>query len=112
MSELPGEVDPAVIKEKCVPIEGDLSKPLLGLSQTDYNFLSNEVNVVIHNGANVNHILNYHDLKATNVRSTKEIIKFCCQGNPKFLHYVSSLGVFLVNPMEKVNENTNPDQKW
>ena len=45
--------------EKLVVLESDLTKPRLGLSDEDYSRITNEVNLVIHNGAKVNHVLSY-----------------------------------------------------
>ena len=40
-------------------VEGDLSKPLLGLNMSEFSYLATVVDVVIHNGAHVNHIKSY-----------------------------------------------------
>ena len=59
------------------------------------------------------HITCLLDLKTTNVQSTKEIIKFCCQSGShhKHLHYVSSLGIFALLPNEVAVESTQPNIK-
>ena len=44
---------------KLIVIRGDLTLPRLGLTDEVYTLLCNEVDIVIHNGANVNHILSY-----------------------------------------------------
>ena len=44
---------------RVVPLEGDLSKPRLGLEDQDYAMLCREVHVIIHNGAVVNGVLPY-----------------------------------------------------
>ena len=44
---------------KLIVIRGDLALPRLGLTDEVYTLLCNEVDTVIHNGANVNHILSY-----------------------------------------------------
>ncbi|XP_019858162.1 PREDICTED: carboxylic acid reductase-like isoform X1 [Amphimedon queenslandica] len=81
---------------KLVVLSGDLGLVRLGLSEGDYNLIAREVDVVIHNGANVNHVLSYTDLKPTNVTSTKEILKLCSERiKHKYLHFVSSIGVLI-----------------
>lgn len=45
---------------KLAVLESDLSKPDLGLSENDYSIVKTEVDLVIHNGAHVNHILKYN----------------------------------------------------
>ena len=38
---------------------GDLSQPLLGLKEDTFHSLSKSVDIIIHNGARVNHVLPY-----------------------------------------------------
>lgn len=71
-------------------VVGDISKPELGLSQNVWNRLLNEVDIVIHNGAQVNWMLPYSSLRATNVLSTLACIRLCATGKPKRLAFVSS----------------------
>ncbi|EGC30425.1 hypothetical protein DICPUDRAFT_157845 [Dictyostelium purpureum] len=65
------------IREKVIPVSGDLSMENFGVSDTDYELLSKTVDIVIHNGAVVNMALPYANMKATNVQSTRDIIRFC-----------------------------------
>ena len=44
---------------KAVVLEGDLAKPLLGLDEAVFADLASSVDVIIHNGAYVNHVLPY-----------------------------------------------------
>ena len=44
---------------KVVVVNGDLSRPNLGLSEVDYQTICNSVDVIIHNGAVVNAALPY-----------------------------------------------------
>ena len=44
---------------KAIVLEGDLAKPLLGLDETVFADLASSVDVIIHNGAYVNHVLPY-----------------------------------------------------
>lgn len=70
---------------------GDLTKPKLGMSDSDYSRIAQSAEVVIHNGARVHWLLPYQDLKATNVLSTIEAIKLCAsEEKPKRLAFVSS----------------------
>ena len=48
-------------------------------------------------------------LKASNVNGTKQILLFCMQGRPKFLHYVSTVGVFAPLLGEVITELVRPD---
>jgi L-aminoadipate-semialdehyde dehydrogenase len=69
---------------------GDISKPQLGLSQNIWDRLLGEVDVVIHNGAQVNWMLPYSSLRAANVLCTLDCIRLCATGKPKRLAFVSS----------------------
>jgi fatty acid CoA ligase FadD9 len=82
-----------VFEEKVVLVVGDLSKPLLGLDMSTFDHLGATVDVVIHNGAHVNHVLPYANLRDANVCSTKELLKLCFLKRAKFFHFVSTSGV-------------------
>jgi len=71
-------------------VVGDISKSRLGLSQNIWDRLSDEVDTVIHNGAQVNWMLPYSSLRAANVLSTLACIRLCATGKPKRLAFVSS----------------------
>ncbi|KAK5988278.1 L-2-aminoadipate reductase large subunit [Cladobotryum mycophilum] len=71
-------------------VVGDISKRQLGLDQSTLSRLSNEVDVVIHNGAQVNWMLPYSSLRAANVLSTLALIQLCSVGKAKRLAFVSS----------------------
>eukprot|EP01132_Coremiostelium_polycephalum_P008528 gene8528-10483_t len=86
--------NPNLIYEKVEPLFGDLSKPNFGLVDTEFEMLSNSVDIIIHNGAIVNMALPYPNLKSTNVSSTKDIIKLSRNGKPKLLVYISTMGIF------------------
>ena len=47
------------LMSKLVVLSGDLGLARLGLTEGDYNLIAREVDIVIHNGANVNHVLSY-----------------------------------------------------
>jgi len=71
-------------------VAGDISKPRLGLSEEIWNRLADEVDVIIHNGAQVNWMLPYSSLRAANVLSTLNCIQLCTTSKPKRLTFVSS----------------------
>ena len=74
-------------------VTGDLGEPRLGLSETTFNDLANEVHVVIHNGAFVHWVYPYSNLKPANVQGTLDILTFCATGCPKYVSFVSSTSV-------------------
>ncbi len=58
-----------------------------------YQQLTESVNMVIHNGAVLNFILPYCQLKKVNVTGTAETLRFACTGKAKYFHYISSYSV-------------------
>ena len=66
----------------------------LGIAPEDYEKLSRQVELVIHNGAVLNFILPYRQMKDTNVTGTAEALRFACDGRTKYFHYISSYSVY------------------
>eukprot|EP00928_Gymnodinium_smaydae_P022747 TRINITY_DN18_c0_g1_i1.p1 TRINITY_DN18_c0_g1~~TRINITY_DN18_c0_g1_i1.p1 ORF type:complete len:1364 (+),score=345.60 TRINITY_DN18_c0_g1_i1:82-4173(+) len=75
-------------------IAGDVSRPNLGLTEDEYIFLRQLVDVVIHAAANVNLAYAYNLLEAANVQGTANAIDFARGGKVKALHYISTDGIF------------------
>lgn len=78
-------------------IKGDLGAEFLGLSHHDYTTLVEQVDLIVHCGANVNHLLSYEKLRADNVFSTIELVKFAVSKKQKAIQYVSALDVALLD---------------
>ncbi|KYR01106.1 hypothetical protein DLAC_02207 [Tieghemostelium lacteum] len=97
---------------RIVPVHGNLGSPNLGLSHVDQVILNSDVDIILHNGAIVNMVLPYHNLKDVNVESTKEIIRMALSGSKlKKLAYVSTLGIFMENGEfrhHEISEGTVP----
>ncbi|WP_323117933.1 amino acid adenylation domain-containing protein [Burkholderia alba] len=70
---------------------GDLGAPRLGLSEALWRKFADEVGAIYHNGAHVNHVYDYPYLFGENVGSTLALLRLCCMGRRKALHYVSTL---------------------
>ena len=81
--------------DRIVIFVGDLSKPKFGMSDGAWQKLSDSVDSVFHCAAQVNMLLPYSALRAGNVQSTQEMVRFLCAGRRKFLHYASTLSVFV-----------------
>ncbi len=79
---------------RIIPIIGDLAQPLLGLSDEQFQQLTQQIDVIYHCGALVKWTYPYQALKAANVLGTKEIIRLACQSKVKPLHFISTVGVF------------------
>eukprot|EP00117_Sycon_ciliatum_P033714 scpid16589/ scgid4229/ Long chain acyl-CoA synthetase 2; Protein Botrytis resistant 1; Protein LATERAL ROOT DEVELOPMENT 2 len=74
-------------------LPGDLSQPLLGLSEERFELLCKTADLIIHNGAEVSAAKPYKALHAVNVGSTLALLDMACRGRPKRMHFVSSVGV-------------------
>ncbi|EKE01457.1 MAG: hypothetical protein ACD_21C00129G0007 [uncultured bacterium] len=87
-------------------IASDLSLPLLGLSQKEFNYFSEKIDLIYHNGAHVHHLYNYDLLRAANVFSTVEILKLACLKKAKKIHYISTLSAAIdVSGDNKIKES-------
>jgi len=101
------EVSPS-FASRILPIIGDLSKPLFGLAQTEYNELASRVDCVIHNAAYINWILPYKYLRKPNVLGTYNILELLSKAPKKIpLHYISSIGVVPLDSEQTIYETSN-----
>ncbi|MGD1807086.1 amino acid adenylation domain-containing protein [Dapis sp. BLCC M126] len=78
---------------RIIPLVGDLSAKSLGLSIEQFNYLANQIDVIYHNGALVNHIYPYSVLKPANVLGTQEILRLASKIHVKPVHFMSTLSV-------------------
>ncbi|SCU89777.1 LAME_0E05446g1_1 [Lachancea meyersii CBS 8951] len=70
---------------------GDLSKPQFGLDNTAWGKLTNEIDVIIHNGALVHWVYPYAKLRDANVISTINVMNLASSGSKaKYFTFVSS----------------------
>ncbi|MFF4761628.1 type I polyketide synthase [Streptomyces sp. NPDC001292] len=81
-------------QERIVAIPGDLSRPLLGLPEEVFDALAHRVDAIYHNGANVNFVQSFQQLRATNVGGTQEILRLACRGPLTPVHHVSTFAVW------------------
>jgi len=80
--------------KRIIPVIGDLSQNLLGLSLSQFRFLAGEIDVIYHNGASINTIFPYEILKGANVLGTQEILRLASEIKVKSVHYISTTSVF------------------
>lgn len=83
----------ALAKDHLEVIPGDFGLPGLGLDKETWDRLAAQVDLIVHPGAHVNHVLPYNQLFAANVAGTAELIRLSLTTKMKRLHYVSTLGV-------------------
>lgn len=74
-------------------VAGDMAEPQLGLDDRTWQRLSEEVDVIVHAGALVNHVLPYNHLFDANVVGTAELIRLALTDRIKPFTYISSVAV-------------------
>lgn len=84
-------------------IPADLSVSLFGLTGDNFTALAERIDTVYHCAAQVNVVLPYSEMRAANVGGTFEVVRFCLTGRRKWLHYASTLSVFVATDQ---NEGT------
>lgn len=82
---------------------GDLSKPLLGLSESDFRKLSATADAIIHNGADVSFLKSYQALRGTNILSTKTLIEMAVSRSVP-IHFISTAAVALFTSEKSLPE--------
>ncbi|MBD2128004.1 amino acid adenylation domain-containing protein [Microcoleus sp. ZQ-A2] len=85
------------LNSRIIPVLGDLSQPLLGLSEEMFQQMASQVDVIYHNGAFVNFTYPYSALKAANVLGTQEVLRLASQIKAKPVHFISTISVVVPN---------------
>lgn len=81
-------------KPRIIPVIGDLSLPLLGLSDEKFKSLAGMLDLIYHSGSSVNFIEPYSYMKAPNVEGLREIIKLAGAEKTKCLALLSTISVY------------------
>ncbi len=81
------------LSSRIIPVVGDLSKPLLGLTDEDFKDLASKLDLIYHAGALVNLVYPYSALQPTNVLGTQEILRLASQGKVTPVHFISTIDV-------------------
>ncbi|MBO3461046.1 thioester reductase domain-containing protein [Aetokthonos hydrillicola Thurmond2011] len=79
---------------RIIPVLGDLSKPLLGISSEGFEMLAANLDAIYHSAAMLNYVYPYSALKAANVLGTQEVLRMASLYKVKPVHYVSSVAIF------------------
>lgn len=74
-------------------LAGDISAPRLGLDEPTWHRLADTVDLIVHPGALVNHVLPYPELFGPNVIGTAELIRMALTARIKRVSHVSTMGV-------------------
>ncbi|KAG8927926.1 large subunit of alpha-aminoadipate reductase [Tulasnella sp. 418] len=71
-------------------IVGDLAEPHFGLERKAWTALTEDIDLIVHNGAMVHWVYPYAKLRSANVASTLTAIDLASTGKPKAVSFVSS----------------------
>lgn len=71
-------------------VAADLSLPSLGVSPDRLERLAHHVDTIVHCGALVHAVLGYRHLRATNVYSTRELLRLAATGGVAAFHLIST----------------------
>ncbi|RMI29498.1 carboxylic acid reductase [Nocardia stercoris] len=74
-------------------VAGDVSAPNFGLPESDWQELTESVDLVVHAAALVNHVLPYAQLFGPNVVGTAEVIRFALTTTIKPIAFLSTVAV-------------------
>ncbi|MFV0421643.1 thioester reductase domain-containing protein [Oleidesulfovibrio sp.] len=73
-------------------VPGSLEKPQFGLSQKHWSRLTNDTDIIMHSGFQVNLAQSYTVLRPANVLGTREVLRMACS-KPIPIHYVGSTSI-------------------
>lgn len=74
-------------------VPGDLGEPHLGVDEATWHRLADRVDLIVHSGALVNHVLPYRQMFGPNVVGTAEIIRLAITTRIKPVTYLSTVSV-------------------
>lgn len=86
--------------DRIVALVGDISKPWLGLSSSQYSMLENDIDSIYHVAALVHHIYDYKTLRKPNVISVRNLLSLATNGQDKAIHFISTLATKYISPLE------------
>lgn len=79
---------------RLIGVVGDIARPYFGVLRSSYEEMSQQVEMIVHNGALSSYALPYRRLKAVNVLGTIEVLRLACRQRIKPVHFISSLAVY------------------
>ncbi|MEU1282676.1 thioester reductase domain-containing protein [Kitasatospora sp. NPDC005856] len=99
----------ALADRRVVPLVGDLTRPRLGLTSPQFDWLAEHLDAIHHLGGQVNFLYPYHQLRQSNVGGTREVVRLAGHSRGIPVHYLSTLAVlagFGAAGVPKVTERT------
>lgn len=89
-------------ERRIVAIAGDLGQPRLGVGETIYQVLEQNIDCIYHCATSMNHLESYRMAKPTNVNAARELLKLATRQRPKLVNYISTLSVFSAQAAGKI----------
>jgi thioester reductase-like protein len=93
-------------------IPGDLARPRLDLGEDQYQCLADEIDLIIHNGAQVDALHSYDTLEAANVTGTRTLLWLAATTWRKPLRFISTTSVTGYHPSAAGNGSGYLESKW
>nr|AQV04236.1 SwnK [Slafractonia leguminicola] len=85
-------------------VVGDLSQPLLGLSEVVFDDLANQVDAILHSGALVDWMRPLEDYVGPNILGTHEVLRLASCGRGKAVHFISTISTLPIHLGYGLNE--------
>ncbi len=95
--------------DRVVPVAGDLSAELFGLSEEAFADLADGLDVIFHCGGEANFVRPYAHLRPGNVLGTIDVLRLACLRGAVPTHLVSTLGAYPLDRPVVVTEHDAPD---
>ena len=87
-----GETLDKYINDRIFIVKGNISKPKLGMSDSAFEKIINNISIIINAAANVKHYGNYDKFKSINIDSSINIIEVCKKYSKRLIH-LSTLSI-------------------
>ena len=97
---------------RIIPVCGDLSKENIGLSDEDYKSICENIDIIYHNGAHVNFMYSYDQLKKENVEAVGEIIRIATTDTKKQINLVSSIAIYGNDKSREYDEDSEITREY
>src|SRR5262249_38344792 len=78
------------VEDLVTPVIGDLSQPLFGMAEDDFDKLAEQVDAICHLGALVDWVLPLDEYLGPNIVGTHEVLRLASRGRGKAIHYTST----------------------
>lgn len=80
--------------DRVMAMIGDLSLPLFGMNTENYEFITENIEVIYHSGSSVSYVQPYPLIKKSNIDGLHNVIDLAVTKKIKYLVLLSSMGVF------------------